>query len=368
MLGGKNLNPKEERIGSLDVLRIVLCMFVITLHFNNSNGGAALVLTEGNFYNHEFALLNESFTICAVNVFIILSGYFLGKNQTRRLLKSLILIFSVIGYNSFFCLVRMVINREFSVGIYVRSLIPVNYFLWIYVAVYLLSPWINIIFENTSKKNLIFLLLMMFGVFSIYPSILDLYSGMTGTTINGISTISATDSGAGYTFVNFIFMYSIGAYFRKYNPRIERYKCMFGYIISSIIIYMTIHITMNGLYYSNTIVILAAVFLFLVFLKSNVTSSNNITMLSELTFQVFVIHGCMYDIWKIFNVEKLLTGNLALTIVGFFASVIMMYVCSVGVAMCGKIIVYPACGILKKYIRFSYEIQGEKEINEAGTY
>lgn len=56
---------KEERVGSLDALRIVLCVFVIVLHFNNSHGGAALTYTAGYFYNHEFALLCESFTICA---------------------------------------------------------------------------------------------------------------------------------------------------------------------------------------------------------------------------------------------------------------------------------------------------------------
>ena len=104
---------------------------------------------------------------------------------------------------------------------------------------------------------------VMFGLFSVYPSVVDLYSGMTGTTINGISTISASDSEAGYTFVNFAFMYCIGVYIRKYDLNIKKYKCILGYIISSGAIYAIIHLTMNGLYYSNPLVILSAFFCFL---------------------------------------------------------------------------------------------------------
>lgn len=34
----------EKRIASMDVLRIVLTIFVITLHFNNSMGGKSIYL------------------------------------------------------------------------------------------------------------------------------------------------------------------------------------------------------------------------------------------------------------------------------------------------------------------------------------
>ena len=354
------LKAKEERIGSLDVLRIILCLFVITLHFNSCNGGAALKYTEGCFYNHEFALLCESFTICAVNAFMILSGYFLGKSQSREVIKPLFLILTVMGYNSFFCLAEMLLNKKFSVGLYVHSLIPINYFVWLYAAVYLLSPWLNIVFEYTSKKYGAIMFFVMFGLFSVYPSVVDLYSGMTGTTINGISTISASDSEAGYTFVNFAFMYCIGVYIRKYDLNIKKYKCILGYIISSGAIYAIIHLTMNGLYYSNPLVILSAFFLFLVFEKSKV-SSNRITLtLSGMVFPVFVIHSCMYGIWKAFNLRKMLTGNFLMTIGVFVFFILLMYFCSVSVALLGKMVVYPVSSILKKHIRFSYEIQGRE--------
>lgn len=51
----------EKRIASMDVLRIVLTIFVITLHFNNSMGGRAFIYTTN--INYELALIFESFSL-----------------------------------------------------------------------------------------------------------------------------------------------------------------------------------------------------------------------------------------------------------------------------------------------------------------
>ena len=69
----------------MDVLRIVLTIFVITLHFNNSMGGRAFIYTTN--INYELALIFESFSLCAVNVFLILSGYFLCNRKDRDIIK-----------------------------------------------------------------------------------------------------------------------------------------------------------------------------------------------------------------------------------------------------------------------------------------
>lgn len=254
----------------------------------------------------------------------------------------------------------MFITNEFSIKRFLHSLIPINYFVWIYIAVYLLSPWINIIFESISKKHAASLLLLMFVIFSVYPSIVDIYSGISGTTISGISTISSTDSGAGYTFVNFVFMYCIGAYVRKFGINLKKYQCIIGYLIVTFGILLIINFTMNGLYYSNPLVILSALFLFLVFEKSKLPSCKVTTILSSCTFSIFIIHCQMYFIWKAINVEKMLTQNLLLSIGAFIVSVLIMYICSAGVALLGKVIVYPGYCIMKKYIKFSYKVQRDK--------
>lgn len=92
----------HRRIASFDWLRMFLALFVIVLHFNISTGGAVLSYTVGNTFGHELALLSESVCICAVDVFMILSGYFLCKKQERRISKVVLLFATVMGYNSFF--------------------------------------------------------------------------------------------------------------------------------------------------------------------------------------------------------------------------------------------------------------------------
>lgn len=72
----------NERNSAFDVLRILLALFVIALHFNNSRDGGAFVFANG--ISREIVLLMEAFAICAVNVFLMLSGYFLCERKDRN--------------------------------------------------------------------------------------------------------------------------------------------------------------------------------------------------------------------------------------------------------------------------------------------
>lgn len=115
-----------KRIASMDVLRTVLTIFVITLHFNNSMGGKAFIYT--NDINYELALIFESFSLCAVNIFLILSGYFLCNRKDRNIVKILLLMGMTMGYGVFFYLIKNIITHSVTMGGIIRSLIPINYF------------------------------------------------------------------------------------------------------------------------------------------------------------------------------------------------------------------------------------------------
>ncbi|MDB8559600.1 hypothetical protein [Turicibacter sanguinis] len=95
-----------ERESNFELLRIVAIMMVIGLHyFNGSMGGALSILThgDGNFY---LAYFFESLFIIAVNLFVLVCGYFNIDKKKTNLLKlfNLIVIayfygFIWIGYN-----------------------------------------------------------------------------------------------------------------------------------------------------------------------------------------------------------------------------------------------------------------------------
>lgn len=56
-------------------------------------------------------------------------------------------------------------------------------------------------------------IIVLLGVlFLVYPMLVDLLKEISGNSFNGLSTIGAFGSQQGYTIVNFVVMYLIGAY------------------------------------------------------------------------------------------------------------------------------------------------------------
>ena len=92
---------KLERNSNIELLRIVLMFMVILLHFNNGTMGGAFNYVTDNTINSFILYLLESFSICAVNCFMIISGYFLAFNKTVKLSKIFDLLFVVILYRLF---------------------------------------------------------------------------------------------------------------------------------------------------------------------------------------------------------------------------------------------------------------------------
>ena len=84
----------------IDLLRSILPLMVIALHFNNSSGGKAIELTKVSLMSHQFILLLEMLSIGAVNLFIIVSGYCLANNDKRTISKPfrLLLTLSLVNF------------------------------------------------------------------------------------------------------------------------------------------------------------------------------------------------------------------------------------------------------------------------------
>ena len=74
----------EVRNSSIELLRIIMMMGVIILHYNNSNlGGGYRYVKEGSLNNYYLFFLNNLF-VYAVDIFIMISGYFLCKTENRK--------------------------------------------------------------------------------------------------------------------------------------------------------------------------------------------------------------------------------------------------------------------------------------------
>ena len=89
-------NKQRERNSSIELLRILAGMAVIILHFNY---GSVLAVEQTTGLTHYILLIFETICICAVNVFIFISGYFGVESRSINLSKLLKLLIQTSVFN-----------------------------------------------------------------------------------------------------------------------------------------------------------------------------------------------------------------------------------------------------------------------------
>lgn len=140
----------STRESSIDVLKILAIMMVISLHYFHGNYGGGIANVEVGSFNYYYSQIVETLCIIAVNIFVIISGYFMidrknGINIRKAIELYLILVlYSSIGY---------VISRCCGQNDYILNdavkliLFPFLYnrawFLKTYIILFLFSPFIN---------------------------------------------------------------------------------------------------------------------------------------------------------------------------------------------------------------------------------
>lgn len=83
----KTIMIEKKRESNIELLRILAMIGVIVLHYNNSEIGGALKYVQPDSLNEIILLALESMFICAVDVFVLITGYFLSNSRKRNLDK-----------------------------------------------------------------------------------------------------------------------------------------------------------------------------------------------------------------------------------------------------------------------------------------
>lgn len=351
------MEKKRNRIASLDVLRMILAVMVIILHFNNSNGGKAFIFAATNHGVYDFLLAMEALSICAVNCFVMLSGFFLCTNQKRYVKKPILLIGTVVCYNVLFYGIEMIITQNFSVVLLLKQSLPINYYVWLYSTLYLISPYINICLNQLDKRKFQFFCIILTCLFIIWPTIVGMYTGMTGTVIQQISTISSVDHGSGYTIIQFIVMYIFGAYIRKYSINLSGKFCLLIYLMSSMVVYVLMHLSMAALEYCNLFVVLASFGLVVFFVKRKIKESAFVSKLASVSFNVFLVHGFLMPYLKYFPLDYFLReGTLLQAMIASVIVVLILYMASIAISITSKFVMNPIIGIISKFLYWEFSV------------
>ena len=315
---------RKGRASNIELLRILSLLGVIVLHYNNTGIGKALLYVKHGTLNYYILMLLESVFICAVNVFILISGYFMSQKNKINIIKPIQLIIQVIVFSLIsYCFQIKTGNDIFSIKGILSHMVPNNYFVILYITVYILSPYLNcLIHQINDKKKFI---IISFMLFSIYPTIVDLFTVLTKREWMGLSSIGMYGSQEGYTIVNFIMMYMIGAVIRNIEDKIKYNQCLYCMafaIIAILNLLWGIYDTKTAWEYCNPLVVLEAVIIFILFKQIKMKSNSTINTAAKAAFSVFLLHTLFLPYIRI---EKYVNAKLIVLIMHVFVSAVIIY-------------------------------------------
>ena len=271
---------KKRKDMNFEVLRSISMYMIIILHFFSMGIGLGEISIETNYFI--FSIIYSS-CIFGVNTFILITGYYSGNEKYIKVRKIFNLLCTVSFWGILIYLVSLLITKDaFDIRILIKSIFPYFFGLKWFVKSYLILlcfiPFLNILLVNLTKRNFLILISILLIFFSIWSSFLP--------------DAPVTDNGYGIT--NFILLYTIGYFIRKFDFTItKRYSSLIT--ILSIMFMVTLaqfHLVKNIWAYNNIWVITGSVSLFLYFKQLNFNINNSIIkFLTSCTFGVYLIHS-----------------------------------------------------------------------------
>lgn len=172
-----------------------------------------------------------------------------------------------------------------------RTLVPNNYYVILYVTLFFVSVYVNYIIERLDKRQYAQMLTIFILIFVVWENLWDFIKVMKIPELAGISTVGIDGGQKGYTIVNFILLYLIAGYLRKWPiSKVKPVVWFGGYIVCTGIIFAASLITPTALSYNNFIVICQSVCLFKMFELLEIRYSKVINKLAGTVFATYLFH------------------------------------------------------------------------------
>lgn len=334
----------KKRNINIDLIKCIAVFSVISVHFFANTGFYDKVVLGNNMYVAVF--FRTLFMIC-VPLFMITTGY-LMKNKTlskkyylgisRVLITYVLASLIYLGYRAIY------FGEPFGIKHIVRCIVEFDianaWYIKMYIGLFLLIPFINLIYNNlkVKKQKQILIITMLIltsfqGIFNIkYSLIPDWWIGIYPLTY-----------------------YFIGCYLKEYKVNIKPFKnillLLFCLLISSLI---NIYISKGNTFvwgihneYSSILNVSTSVLIFILITnldlqKLNIKLKKIITKLSELSLGLYLTSGTI-DRFLYFNYFK----NVDFfSIIGYFKIVPLIFVLSISLS----IIINVIYKIINKYI------------------
>lgn len=279
-----------QRQSNIEILRIIATMMVIMVHT------AFLSLGVPQKFDSSGLAISaiQIFSVPAVDIFILISGYFHIKPKVKGLGNYL---FQVLFYSIFIYVLWLVLGRcRLNVQDIKECffLTEANWFIKSYLLLFIVSPIINTFVDNCSRRTHCIIILSMLA----YQTVFD------------FATMADLSIRSGYSTMSFVLLYLIGSYIKKYPN--TTCICIGGdkmkIAITGLIFYGLLLLPViasyfdvlnskfvckylqHGLAYSNPLIIGVAVCYLRLFLKVCITS-RVVNWIAISSFSAFLIHA-----------------------------------------------------------------------------
>ena len=343
-MSDRSVNNAKPRMVNLEVLRCLAMMMVVVLHYLGK-GGLLPELAGADMTGTGIAAwILEAFCIVAVNVYMMISGYFLC-NSSFKLSRLLQLWLQVWTYSVVVGLIAavtgMVPASEVDTHYFLTLLFPVSmdhyWFMTAYVFLYLLLPLLGAGVRRMTKQQMQLTLALLLGVFCVAKTILPVRLEMDAK---------------GYDCLWYVCVFVAAAYIRRFGVRLQESKrkawglyvvaCL-GIVAESFVfrfVYRktgSLGLILNISYeYNHLLPFLAAVGLFCAFLQMKATGkfAGLLAKLAPYTLGVYLLHENMgvrygWQNWfgadRISSIGGLLLGTLV-AVIGVFSCGILVEV------------------------------------------
>ena len=331
----KNEAGIKTRNSAIELLRIFAMIGVIILHYNNKDIGGALTFVEMHSLNYSALYYMEALTVAAVDIYVLITGYFMCDRDERNLFRPFELLFQVCFFKMLLYVVNVCLGQDFSIKTLIACLIPNNYFVVLYCALYLVSLLINRSLSGLSRAKFRTAVIILVLLFSVWPIGADILNEIMKKEYMGLSTIGMYGSESGYTIVTFVCLHTIAAYIRHAVVKLpSKRKCALVFLLLSIVEFIWIvgeRSLFEGRYtathYNNPVVIGLAVSAFCFFLQLKLDSAW-INKLAGASFICFLIHQ---PFLKFVGIKEAVQMSMPIMI-------IHMLLCSIGIYLASYVV------------------------------
>ena len=292
IIKGSEYINNAKRESSFELLRII-SMFSIAINHFASHGGFEFnmqSLTIPRLW-WEFIVMGGKF---GVNIFVLISGYFLIKSQngtfnTKRILKywGQVFFYSVLIYIIFFA----VGITDFSLYSIVKALLPITFNQWwfasTYFVLFLIHLFLNVLLNKLDRNMYQRLLILLVVMWCLIPT-------LTGTSFQSNN------------FLWFITLYSVAGYIRIFglNPKYSIRHYISIWLISTALRYFSSVVLImigtriafaaeNSHYFygmQTLLTFLCSLSFFTIFVITKIGYHKWINILASATFGVYLIH------------------------------------------------------------------------------